>query len=153
MMQSRLDEFYVASEGEITSVDPVTWTAKVMLRPSDIETGWLPISVPYVGPGYGILGLPPDGAQVTVLFLGGDPTVGKIVGFTFNAVETPPQGLQPGDLLISTAAGASVKLSGAQITLNGGTQPVARLGDAVQVDVGGTVYTGTITGGNSDVLA
>ena len=153
MSQAQLEQFWVASEGEAASVDPETWTAEVMLQPSGIETAWLPISTPYAGPGYGIAGLPPEGAQVTVLFLNGDPTVGKIVGFTFNKVDTPPAGLQPGDLLISMAGGASVKLSGAQITLGAGTQPVARQGDAVQVDVGGTLYTGSITGGNPDVLA
>lgn len=151
-IDQRIESLYIACEGEITSVDATKWLAKVMLMPDGVESGWLPIAVPHAGPGYGIVAMPPEGAQCTVLFLAGDPTVGKIVGFTFNTVDTPPP-LDPGDILIQSAGGASVKLSGQSVSLNGGTAPIARRGDAVQVNgPNGAVYTGTITEGAEEVF-
>lgn len=47
----------------------------------------------------------------------------------------------------------NVNLTASSIVLNNGTEGVARVGDAVLVEVGGTNYTGTITSGSSTVFS
>lgn len=58
-----------------------------------------------------------------------------------------------GNLTLSTTG--SVQVSAPKVVLGQGTspQPVARVGDAVQVTISGTTYTGTITSGSSEVQA
>ena len=54
---------------------------------------------------------------------------------------------------LQLAGGATIDVVGKTITLNGGTADVARKGDPIQVTVGSTTYTGTITGGNPTIHA
>jgi hypothetical protein len=49
-------------------------------------------------------------------------------------------------------ANGEISISATSIKLNGGTKGVARIGDQVTVNVGGTNYTGTITQGSTDLL-
>lgn len=154
---SQVEQLHVASVGEISSLNPAKFLARVMLQPLGVETGWLPIGTIYGGPGYGIVGLPLLGAQVLVLFDGGDLNCGKIIMTTFNEVDKPPA-IEPGQLLISTASDAQILLgANGEITLNGGTQAVARVGDTATgtVTIAGTTYpvTVTIQTGNTTVLA
>ena len=62
LASQQVRQIHVSSIGEITSVDPASYTAKVMLYPGGAETGWLPICTPYGGPGWGFAALPPLGA-------------------------------------------------------------------------------------------
>jgi len=161
LIEQRVSGLSIGLGGTITSVDQSTYRAKVMLDLAGVETNWLPIGTMLAGPGYGVMALPVDGTHVTVLFEGGDGNgadqynAGKILLHDFNAVDfVPSSSLKPGEILLQSIGGASVKMDAAGVTtLNGGAEPVARKGDTISVDVGGTVYTGTITGGNANVKA
>lgn len=97
----------------------------------------------------------------------GNLTMGWPDGSTLSVTTTgtpanPPQDINPQwpattgsdvQVQIRLASGASVAIQGGQIILNNGTAGVARVGDSVQVDVGGTIYTGTITSGSTRVLS
>lgn len=50
-----------------------------------------------------------------------------------------------------TASGIEIKHDTGNVVINGGTADIARKGDAVSVNVGGTNYSGTITGGNPKI--
>jgi hypothetical protein len=55
-------------------------------------------------------------------------------------------------MTIKNPAGANIILDPqGNILLNGGTAGIARVGDSVQVNVNGTIYTGTITSGSNTV--
>lgn len=57
-----------------------------------------------------------------------------------------------GNTVIQNPAGTNVTLDPqGNILLNGGTAGVARVGDTVQVNVNGTIYTGIITSGSTKV--
>ena len=157
MIQQATEQIHVGCVGEITSVNPKAWTAKVQLQPDGVETGWLPIPTVYGGANYGIWGLPDIGTQVFVVFEGADFALGKIVAVLSNQLDTPPQ-MNPGELIVSNKDGAEIYLdSQGVITLNGGTQPIARAGDTATgtITIGGTTYpiTVTIQGGNATVKA
>lgn len=77
--------------GTVTEYDPTTYSAKVMLQPEEIETGWLPIATAAAGPSWGIYAAPINGAQAMVLFLEGDREVGWIAGFLASDEDPPPQ--------------------------------------------------------------
>lgn len=56
-------------------------------------------------------------------------------------------------LHLRLAGGATLDVVGDQITLNGGTAGVARVGDPVTVTISGTTFTGTISSGSTSVFA
>jgi phage baseplate assembly protein gpV len=169
----QVNQLMVAASGTVTSVDPTTYMAKVMIGAFGIETGWLPIGTIYAGPGFGFVALPDQGTidqpgtEVTVLFEMGDINAGKIILCNFNDVDTPPTGLQPGDALFQHKSGGklwfrsdgSVELDpNTVLKLAGGGAAIARVGDAVTASgsdpQGGTVnVTGTITGGSTRVFS
>lgn len=161
LVEQRVSGLSIGMNGTITSVDPNTHMAKVLLDVADVETGWLPIGTILAGPGYGVVVLPVDGTHVTVLFEGGEGELsdryasGKILLCDFNAVDTlPSTTMKPGEILMQSVGGASAKLDASgHITLNGGTEGVARVGDSIQVTISGATYTGVITTGSSTVKA
>lgn len=149
----QVEHIHVGTIGEISSVDPQHWVAKVKLLPDNVETGWLPLPSTYAGNGYGIWGLPDDGTQVFVIFEGADYNLGKIVCYVSNLVDTPPQ-LSQGQLNISNAAGAKVLLdTDGSVIVNDGTKAVVLDGDEVSIDINGTTYTGTVKASSSKFKA
>ena len=169
----QVNQLMVAASGTVTSVDPSTYTAKVMIGALGIETGWLPIGTIYAGPGFGFFALPQQGTinlpgtEVTIIFEMGNINAGKIILFNYNDVDTPPAGLEPGDALFQHETGSklwfksdgSVELDASTVLrLAGGGAAIARVGDPVTASgsdpQGGTVnVTGTITGGSSRVFS
>ncbi|MHB1702418.1 MAG: phage baseplate assembly protein V, partial [Acidobacteriaceae bacterium] len=155
MIEQRAHGLAVALSGTISSVDPNTYRAKVLLDIPSVETGWLPIGTMLAGLGYGVMAMPIDGTHVMVLFEGGDGqgsdqyASGKIVLCDFNAVDTvPTTTLQPGEILMQSVGDASVKLDAAgHITLNGGSEGVATVGDTASgtVTINGVSYPVTVT--------
>jgi len=57
------------------------------------------------------------------------------------------------NLTIHLAQGFDISIQGGVLKLAGGTEGIARVGDPITVTVGGTVYTGQISGGSSKVLS
>jgi phage baseplate assembly protein V len=76
--------------GMVTDYDADTYSAKVMLQPEGIETGWLPIQTSAAGSGWGDYAGPLNGAQAIVSFLEGDREVGWITGFLASDEDLPP---------------------------------------------------------------
>lgn len=158
--QQQATSIMAASSGTVTSVDPDKYMAKVMLQPMGIETGWLPIGTLYAGSSFGLWALPEQDTEVLVVFEQGNLNAGKIVLSNWNDADTPPSGLQLGQVVLSHSTGSLLKFDtdgsisltpNTVLKLAGGGPAVARVGDSVQVNVGGTNYIGTITSGSPKV--
>lgn len=104
--------------GTVTSVDPNTASARVLLQPEAVLSGWLPVLSPWIGAGWGMSCPPSPGDQVLVLAQEGDAEHGVIVGRAFSEVASPPAALS-GELWLVHATGSFVKL------LNDGTIQMA----------------------------
>ncbi len=103
--KSQAGRSQVSCEGTITSVDPQTYMAKVMLQPYGVETGWLPIASIAAGNGWGFFHLPPDNSEVTVDFIGGDANNGRVRGIYSNETDAPPAGLAQGEVMLQHSSG------------------------------------------------
>lgn len=156
--------------GAITSYDPNTYTAIVQLQPDSILTGWLQVSSPWIGNGWGMFSPPNIGDLVVVEYINGDLQSGVIAGKFYNQVNLPlpaPSGefwlfhklgaffklTNDGKLTISDGHGATITLNGdgtisivaTQTTITG---PLHVTGN-VQVDATLTANTDVIGGGKS----
>ena len=95
--------------GTVTSVNPLTATARVTLQPEGVLSGWLPILSPWVGAGWGMYCPPSPGDQVLVLAQEGDAEHGMIVGCTFSNAHQPPPA-PVGEIWLLHRTGSFVKL-------------------------------------------
>lgn len=75
--------------GTVSAYNPTTYSVKVLLQPSAIESGWLPIQTPYVGNGWGFQVGPTIGDLVAVQFHEGDQDAGVVMGSIYNAQDAP----------------------------------------------------------------
>jgi phage baseplate assembly protein gpV len=112
-VERQLSGRYNTRTGLVTAYDPNTHSAKVMLKPDNVETGWLPNHTGHIGNGFGIVvGLTPGdgmttGDQVEVTFTEGDLEQGRIIHRLFSDKEKPPP-VQSGEILIKHEKGGSV---------------------------------------------
>ncbi len=96
--------------GEVSSYDPVTYSAKVIVRPEGIETGWLPILAMGCGGGFGnFWGLLPP-AQVALIHFEGDRDNGLVIGVTPNSTDQPPQ-VPGGEMWMMHQSGSYLKFT------------------------------------------
>ncbi|WP_336766585.1 phage baseplate assembly protein V [Pantoea dispersa] len=82
-------------QGIITAYDPVSYAVKVQLQPTGEETGWIPLSTPWAGNGWGLAAGPVIGAVAEVGFDSGLPGVGMAQGQFYNDTDLcpgPPSG-------------------------------------------------------------
>jgi phage baseplate assembly protein gpV len=93
----------------VSSVDPDTYAARVLLQPEGVLTGWLPILSPWIGAGWGAVCAPTPGDQVLVLAQEGDAEHGVIVGRAFSDQARPPSA-PAGELWLVHASGSFLKL-------------------------------------------
>jgi phage gp45-like len=132
MLNSGLDRTRLKSAqpriGTVTSSNPTTAMAKVLLQPEGVLTGWLPVLTQWSGLGWGLSCPPSAGDQVLVVPREGDQQHGVIVGRLFSNSVRPPAA-EPGEITISHQSGCSIQL------LNSGL--VAIHGD---LHVSGDVY-------------
>lgn len=84
--------------GHVTSVrqTDVGYEVKVSYPYGDgqgesIPTGWMPVLTPMVGPGWGLVTPPLQGAQVFVAPDHGDGSSGVVIGMAFSTEQMPPQ--------------------------------------------------------------
>jgi len=96
--------------GVVTSVDPARATARVLLQPEAVLTGWLPVLSPWVGAGWGMACPPSPGDQVLVLAQEGDAEHGIITGRAFSDAAAAPAA-PAGELWLVHKSGSFVKLS------------------------------------------
>ena len=105
--------------GIVSGYDPDRYAAKVRIQPEDFETGWLPISTPWSGDGWGLFCPPSPGDVAEVHFQEG----GKEAGFV--ALRHFGDALRPlpapsGEFWLVHASGSLVRLANdGRLTLNG----------------------------------
>lgn len=105
--------------GVVTSVDPARATARVLLQPEGVLSGWLPILSPWIGSGWGISCPPSPGDQVMVLAQEGAAEHGVIIGRAFSDDQQPPPA-PSGELWLVHSTGSSIKLtSDGTVRING----------------------------------
>jgi phage gp45-like len=114
--------------GVVTSSDPTTATAKVLLQPEGVLTGWLPVLTQWAGSSWGLSCPPSPGDQVLIIPQEGDAQHGVIIGRLFSNLVRPPMAAS-GEFTIRHQTGASIRLT------NSGT--IAIEGD---LHVSGDVY-------------
>lgn len=93
----------------VSSVDPAAYTARVILQPEGILSGWLPILSSWIGAGWGLACPPSPGDQVLVLPQEGDAEHGIIAGRLWSATQAPPPA-PAGELWLVHKSGSFVKL-------------------------------------------
>jgi len=93
----------------VSSFDPSTYAARVLIQPENIMTGWLPVLSAWVGAGWGLAAPLTPGAQVLVVFQEGDAEHGVVVGAVWSAVDTPLPA-PAGELWLVHQSGSSLKL-------------------------------------------
>src|SRR5271168_1075758 len=86
--------------GIVASSDPRTATAKVLLQPEGVLTGWLPVLTQWVGSGWGISCPPGPGDQVLIIPQEGDPQHGLIIGRLYSDQVRPPDA-EVGEITLS----------------------------------------------------
>ena len=137
--------------GHIANYDPKTHRVRVVLpsvRNEDdtpVLTGWMALGSPMAGAGWGIQIAPAGGASqnnptagelVAVMRFDRNLGVGVVASLLWNQVNTPPgTSLNPGEILIQSKGGASIKLDkSGNVAVQAGPDAGISLGD-----VGGTV--------------
>jgi phage gp45-like len=105
--------------GTVSSSDSATATARVMLQPEGILSGWLPVLTQWSGSGWGIACPPSPGDQVLVICQEGNSEHGIIVGRLFSNSFRPP-GAEVGEIILRHASGSSIcLLNSGVIAING----------------------------------
>jgi uncharacterized protein involved in type VI secretion and phage assembly len=95
--------------GLVTSYDPKTHAVKLMRKPEDVESGFIPIGTGHIGAGWGVAVGPQIGDQYVMGFVGGDITVPFIAGRLFSDKEVPPT-VQSGEILVKHQSGSLLNL-------------------------------------------
>ncbi|MDE2458552.1 MAG: phage baseplate assembly protein V, partial [Rhodospirillales bacterium] len=75
--------------GLVSSFDPSTFSAKVMVQPENVLSGWLPVMSPWAGNGWGLAAPLPPGTQVIILAQEGDAEQGVIAGAVWSSEDRP----------------------------------------------------------------
>lgn len=98
-----------AKYGTVTSVNAQNGTARVLIQPDAVLSGWLPILTHWLGSGWGMVCPPSPGDQVLVIPQEGDMEQGVIVGGVFSRRQMPP--VAPvGEFWLVHQTGSSFKL-------------------------------------------
>jgi len=95
--------------GTVTSVNPQTATARVLIQPDGVLSGWLPVLSQWVGSGWGMVCPPNPGDQVLLVPQEGDVEQGVIVGRSFSTKQTPPV-VPGGEFWLVHRSGSFLKL-------------------------------------------
>jgi hypothetical protein len=93
----------------VTSSNPQTGTARVLVQPEGVLTGWLPVLTPWCGSGWGMACPPCPGDQVLIIPQEGDAQHALIVGRLFSNSVRPPQA-QPGEIVLRHQSGCAIQL-------------------------------------------
>jgi phage gp45-like len=105
--------------GTVTSVNPNNATARVLIQPEGVLSGWLPVISQWVGNGWGLASPPSPGDQVLLVPQEGDAEQGIIIGRVFSLNQMPPAA-PPGEFWLVHQSGSSLKLcNDGTICING----------------------------------
>jgi phage baseplate assembly protein V len=141
---------------EVTSYDPGTASARVRLLPIDPDnpdrslTGWLPVTSPWVGDGWGMDAPVSPGDQVEVQFFGGEIDNGYVCARLFSDQQRPT-GAQSGEFFLTHASGSKLQFhnDGTVTLISAGTltSQAPQWNHAGPVKIAGKLLvTDTITG-------
>jgi phage baseplate assembly protein V len=86
----------VVAQGQVSQVDDPDNQGRVTVRLpgyQKIETGWMRVLLPAAGKEKGFIALPDEGDEVLVLFPGGDPAAGVVLGGLFGTDNVPDTGI------------------------------------------------------------
>jgi len=107
---SQLDQSWAQPRmGVVSSVDAASFSARVIIQPEGVLSGWLPIASPWVGAGWGLACPPAPGDQVLVLWQEGDAEHGIVVCRLWSNAAAPPQA-PVGELWLLHKTGSFLKL-------------------------------------------
>jgi phage gp45-like len=95
--------------GVVSSTNSSTGTARVLLQPEGVLTGWLPVLTPWAGPGWGMTCPPSPGDQVLIIPQEGDAQHGLIIGRLYSNSVRPPV-IESGELALCHHSGSSLRL-------------------------------------------
>lgn len=112
----RIAEAAVARSGEplhgiVSAVDPVNHAVKVIVQPSNVESGWLPVASMSCGQ-MRICSIPDINEHVSLMAMEGDAEHLLVMASQFDTVVMPPKSpatgapAQPGELLIRAGCGS-----------------------------------------------
>jgi phage gp45-like len=95
--------------GTVTSVNANNATARVLIQPEGVLSGWLPVLSQWVGNGWGMACPPTPGDQVLLVPQEGDVEQGIIVGRVFSVKQMPPNA-PGGEFWLVHQSGSFLKL-------------------------------------------
>lgn len=95
--------------GVVSSYDPARYAAKVKIQPEGFETGFLPVSTPWVGNGWGMFAPPSPGDVVDVHFQEGGRNA-AFVALRFFGDAANPVAVPSGEFWLVHQSGSFVKL-------------------------------------------
>ncbi|MGN6085782.1 hypothetical protein [Trinickia sp.] len=144
-----LAQFTTTKYGQISAYNPDDYTVKVILLPTMDETGFVPLSAPWVGNDFGAVFGPAIGDSVRLDFVDGRVEACLVGGRFFNDSARPPV-VQSGQAAIVDSKGSYVKLNndgtltiGAPVGITSTTPLLKQVGN-FEVD-GNTTLNGDIT--------
>lgn len=96
--------------GIVTGYDPNKYSAKALIQPENIQSGFLQVATPWSGNGWGFFAPPVVGSQVVVCFVDGDLSAGFILCSFFNST-TQSLAVPSGEFWAVHKRGAFFKLT------------------------------------------
>jgi hypothetical protein len=146
-----MGNFTLTKYGQISAYNPNDYTVKVLILPNlTDETGFIPLSAPWVGNNFGAVFGPGIGDSVRLDFMDGRVEATVVGGRFFNNSARPPV-VQSGQAAIVDSQGSYVKLNndgtltiGAPVGITSTTPLLKQIGN-FEVD-GTMLVTETITG-------
>lgn len=95
--------------GTVTSVNFQNATARVLIQPDGVLSGWLPVLSQWVGSGWGMVCPPSPGDQVLLVPQEGNVEHGIIIGRSFSNKQMPPAAPE-GEFWLLHQSGSFLKL-------------------------------------------
>jgi phage baseplate assembly protein gpV len=131
--------------GVVTSYDPATYSAKVLLQPENTETGWLPIATAWSGNGWGLFCPPSPGDVVDVHFQEGGKDAG-IIGLRHYGNKFTPKPVPSGEFWLAHQSGSYLKFfNDGGVIVNTAHNLIALVGGAVTMNAAaGYFLTGDV---------
>jgi uncharacterized protein involved in type VI secretion and phage assembly len=171
--QRQMSESVSSRIGYIFAYNPNNYTARAILQPDLLHTGWLPIAAMWVGSQCGMYAAPNIGDMCKVQFVADDVNDGIIDGLFWNN-SARPLAVPSGEFWLVHASGAFVKLTndgkltfsdgqGAQVQFDGAGNAISQAKqwthtgavnfNGLTIDTSGNLVSpGTVTG-DVDVLS
>lgn len=108
---------FITRWGVVTGYDPSSYAIKAVIQPEDVETGFIPLMSPWVGPNWGAFFGPVEGAQVLILFQEGSDQTPIGATFAFSTA-MPPVSVPSGEMLLQHQSGSLLHFdNGGNVTL------------------------------------